>query len=129
MLKSPAHLLISWVFFIGIGMVFGYSYFFYPSNHPISCFMKEKTGETCPSCGISRSFSPYTHLEFKKAMELNKYSFRIFLFFILQFMLRLFFIFLYKFKLKKPTALILKSDVIVSISSFLFAFLPLVINY
>jgi hypothetical protein len=59
------------------------------ANHPIPCFITVITGHTCPGCGLSRSFSAIIRLQFNKAYELNKEGPGIFLFFLIQLMLRL----------------------------------------
>jgi hypothetical protein len=53
----------------------------------------------------------------------------VFLFFVLQFCMRLFVIAHYFIMHKKLSAVVAKSDVLISISLFLLAFLPLLINY
>jgi len=125
MRKAPAYVTISMVFFILIGVGFAYSYFFYPNDHPIECAIKAKTGKDCPSCGFSRSFSNYTHFKFEEGRSFNILSWPVFLFFCFQFFLRAG-ILIYFFKTKRSvTNRIIIADLIISISFFLFAFLPL----
>lgn len=125
MLKTPSYLIISWVFFILIGMAFGYSYLFYPNKHPVNCILKEKTGKDCPSCGFSRSFSHYTHLEFKEGIASNPLSLPVFIYFLLQFLFRFLLILNYRVRFFELHSKFIKTDIIISISGFLFAFLPL----
>jgi len=125
MFRAPAHVIISWVFFILIGIVFIYSYFFYPDSHPIDCFIKSRTGKDCASCGFSRAFSYYTHFKISEGKIFNPLSWYVFLFLILQFTIRLFVVLYYCFKRKSLRNSIVKTDIIISICSFLFAFLPL----
>ena len=129
MRKAPAYVIISGVFFILIGMGFAYSYFFYPNDHPVDCIVKLYTGKDCPTCGFSRAFSYYTHLQFKEAKSYNPLSFNVFLFFLIQLALR-FLVLLYFFTGRKiiPPILI-KIDVIISISLFLLAFLPIILKF
>lgn len=128
MLKTPSYLFISWVFFILIGMVFGYSYLFYPDKHPVQCIIKERTGKDCPSCGFSRSFSHYTHFEFQKGRQSNSLSLPVFIYFLLQFLFRLILIINYRIRVFELSSKFIKTDIVISISGFLFAFLPLLFN-
>ncbi|MCE3227121.1 MAG: hypothetical protein K0S32_1672 [Bacteroidetes bacterium] len=123
--RTPAHVTISWVFLILIGIAFGYSYFFYPNSHPIPCMIKEYTGKDCATCGFSRSFSNFVHFQFAEGKSYNTLAFPVFLFFVLQFFLRLAIVIHYRTTKKELGPLIIKSDVIISISGFLLAFLPI----
>jgi hypothetical protein len=127
MSSSPAHVTISWVFFILIGMVLCYSYFFYPNSHPIDCLIKARTGHDCPSCGFSRAFSYFSHLQFEEGMKFNSRAYSAFIFLLAQFLFRFIVIISYFLSKKQFSSLLVKCDVIVSISGFLFAFLPLLI--
>jgi hypothetical protein len=88
-----------------------------------------RTGHDCPSCGFSRAFSYFTHLHFYEGKQYNRFAWHVFLFFVLQFWMRLFVTVHYFITRKKLSAAVVKSDVIISISLFLLAFLPLLINY
>ncbi|MBI2720607.1 MAG: DUF2752 domain-containing protein [Bacteroidetes bacterium] len=125
MSKTPAYVIISWVFLILIGVVLGYSYFFYPAVHPINCAIKQFTGKECSTCGFSRAFSHYSHFQFDEGKKFNPASWHVFLFFILQFVLRTLLIAHYTFVSKKINSLLIKTDVHISICTFLLAFLPL----
>lgn len=129
MSKAPAYVIISLVFFILIGVGFVYSYFFYPNNHPLDCIVKNYTGKDCPTCGFSRSFSCYSHLEFMQGRTHNSLSWSVFLFFAIQFLLRGFVFIKYlsqRFVFKRWFVV---SDVIISISLFLLAFLPIILKF
>lgn len=129
MRKAPAYVIISLVFFIVIGVGFAYSYFFYPNDHPLDCAVKEATGKDCPSCGFSRAFSNYTHFKFTEGRSFNALSWPVFLFFLLQFFLRGGIVF-YFFKTKRqPSSQFILTELIISISFFLFAFLPLLLKF
>ena len=128
MFKAPAYVIISCVFIIFIGMVFGYSYFFYPNSHPIDCSIKSRTGKDCPSCGISRSFSAFSHLKMDEGKSYNNNAFRIFVFFLCQLFIRVSIAAYYFFTRKSISNALIKLDVFISISGFLFAFLPLIIH-
>lgn len=123
--KTPAHVIISWVFLILIGIVFGYSYFFYPNSHPIGCIVKSYTGRDCATCGFSRAFSCYAHFRFSEGKLYNPYSWPVFLFFVFQFLVRVFVVGKYAATKKPFSVFFLRLDVVISISSFLLAFLPI----
>ena len=107
-----------------IGVVFCYSYFFYPNNQPITCFYKLKTGLNCNSCGFSRAFSAYLHLEFKNGIAYNPKSWYCFLFILSQFVLRITYIILpiYHVSISKPYIAI---ETTLTILFFLLSFGPL----
>lgn len=86
--KNNAYFLVNFIFVLIIGVVFCYSYFFYPNNQPIVCQIKELTGKDCPSCGLSRAFSAFTHFEWSNGKAYNPNAFGVFIFFVTQFILR-----------------------------------------
>jgi predicted transcriptional regulator len=61
------------------------------SNHPVPSSYKIITGQESSSTGLSRSFSSIVRFQFKKANEYNPWGIRIFLFFLIQLFLRIFF--------------------------------------
>lgn len=126
MLKAPAHVIVSLVFFIGIGMGFAYSYFFYPDDHPVDCMVKQITGKDCPSCGFTRSFSLYTRAQFTTGRVLNPLSWKVFLFFAFQFILRFAVVTHYLTVRKNLSNKVVIADAIISILLFLLAFLPVI---
>lgn len=127
MFKTPTHVLISWVFLILIGIVFGYSYFFYPNSHPIACYIKEATGKNCATCGFSRAFSLYTHFHIGEGMRINPLSWPVFMFMLLQFFIRTAVVSYYGFYRKTFSGTSLKIDIFISVSGFIFAFLPILL--
>ena len=58
-------------------------------NYPVHCVHEQLTGMSCPSCGMSRSFSCIVRGELKEAIEWNTYGPRVFLFFVFQLLLRI----------------------------------------
>ncbi len=128
MRQAPAYIIISLIFFILIGMGFAYSYFFYPNYHPIDCLFKSYTGRACPTCGFSRSFSYFTHAQWEQAIQFNSHALPVFLFFTYQFILRMGIVFFYFTARKIISTSFIKMDMIISISLFLLAFLPLILN-
>lgn len=129
MRKMPAYVIVSWVFFILIGIGFAYSYFFYPNAHPVDCMVKSYTGKDCPSCGFSRAFSHYTHFQFKEGRSFNALSYPVFLFFLGQFFLRMLVLSFYLFSDRQINRTAIKIDAAISILWFLLAFLPVVLNF
>jgi len=127
--KAPGYVIISLVFFILIGVGLAYSYFFYPNSHPIECAIKAHTGKDCPTCGFSRSFSNYTHFQFSQGKNYNALSLPVFLFFLIQFLIRgaVAFYFLLTRKLIRQN--LIKIDILISISLFLLAFLPIILKF
>lgn len=128
MFKAPSYVIISAIFFIIIGVVFAYSYFFYPNNHPLTCVYKMYTSRDCPACGFSRAFSYYTHFKFEAGKMFNKQSWPVFLFFCSQFFLRAAIIIYFIRTHKMPTQNFIKTELVISISGFLLAFLPLILT-
>ncbi|MBA2610630.1 MAG: DUF2752 domain-containing protein [Bacteroidetes bacterium] len=128
MSKAPPYVTISLVFFILIGVGFTYSYFFYPNRHPVDCAIKAVTGKDCPSCGFSRAFGNYTHLQFSEGKKFNTLSWHFFLFFLFQFFLRGAIILIYFIKPQLIRPRYVKTEVLVSILLFLFATLPILLT-
>ncbi|MBI3520973.1 MAG: DUF2752 domain-containing protein [Bacteroidetes bacterium] len=87
--KNNAYSIVNFIFVVLIGIALGYSYFFYPNNHPIGCIVKSMTGKSCSTCGFSRAFSAFTHFQFAEGKVFNKYAFGCFLFLVSQFFFRL----------------------------------------
>jgi hypothetical protein len=115
------YLLINTVFFIFLSLIFIYSLVFSNSGvYPIKSACSQFP-ELCISKGLSRAFSQILSGNFEKAMSLNPYSIRIFIFFGLQLLLRLFFSILYlKFLLKR----IIMIDIFISVLLFIYEFTP-----
>jgi len=59
------------------------------NNHPIPSIYTGITEEESPSAGLSRAFSEIVRFNFKSAREYNPYGIRIFLFFAVQFFMRI----------------------------------------
>jgi hypothetical protein len=74
-----------------------YSGIFSPEtdNYPVACIHEKLTGEQCASCGLSHGFSLILRGRISEANQWNLYSIRVFLFFALQFIMRITFSFLY----------------------------------
>jgi hypothetical protein len=105
----------------------GYSAFFSPDkgNYPIICVHEKLTGEPCPSCGMSHSFSLILQGRIDEAVAWNQYSIRVFLFFFLQLFLRgLLSVRYLKEQTLQMRNSIVFTDIIVTVAMFLLAFTP-----
>ena len=104
-------------------MIFIYSGLFSAEkdNHPIPSFYEELSGETSVSSGLSRSFSEIVRGRFKSAREYNPYGIPVFIFFLVQFFLRLS-ISLMIYKKYITEGRLVLSDAAFSICLFLFCF-------
>ncbi len=72
-------------------MIFIYSGIFSAekNNHPIKSACEIFTGHPCKSTGLSRSFSEIVRFDFESAKAYNSYGLRVFLFFLIQLLLRI----------------------------------------
>lgn len=117
---------INIIFIFVILLVITYSVVFTPenNNYPIQSACKVKP---CKSTGLSRAFSKIVRFDFKKALEYNKYSLQVFSFFLIQFFLRIFTIFiLHKRILKDKFVMIF--DIGISVILYLFTFKGLIFS-
>jgi hypothetical protein len=125
--KSNAYFTVNLIFVLLIGIALGYSYFFYPNNHPIGCLVKNMTAKECSACGFSRAFSAFTHFEFTLGNTYNKNALTCYLFFMFQFVLRLYLVGITFFKMAVIPLKYVYTELIVTILFFLIAFLPLIL--
>lgn len=105
----------------------GYSAFFSPDlgNYPVVCVHEKLTGDPCPSCGLSHSFSLILSGRFDEAIAWNSYSVRVFLFFFLQLLMRgVFAIFYIRASDTRSRNAIVTTDIVITITMFLAAFVP-----
>ncbi|HPT11537.1 MAG TPA: DUF2752 domain-containing protein [Bacteroidales bacterium] len=72
-------------------LIMGYSVYYSPdkNDYPVVCFHEKITGQPCPSCGLSHAFSLIVRGRFDEAIMWNQYSVRVFIFFLVQFIIRL----------------------------------------
>lgn len=80
------------VIFAGvILLIMGYSAFYSPdaNSYPVVCIHEKLTGEPCPSCGLSHAFSLIIRGRVDEALQMNSASLRVFLFFVLQLIMRI----------------------------------------
>jgi len=97
-------------------------------NHPIPSFYEELTGQPSPSRGLSRSFSEIVRGRFNSAREFNQYGISIFMFFFIQFFIRLSISFIL-FKKYIPSGTIVIIDVVISVCLFLLCFRGLILVF
>jgi Protein of unknown function (DUF2752) len=126
-MRLPAYILVSGLIFLMLCAGFIYSVGFYPNQHPIPCLIKTYTGKDCPSCGFSKAFSQYSHLQIEEGRNINERSFPVLLFFLFQFSIRSAVLLRFFTTHKIISSQLIKIDLIISISFFLLAFLPLLI--
>jgi len=129
MQKMPAYVIVSLVFFILTGVGFAYSCFFYPFDHPMECLLRAYTGRNCPTCGFSRAFSYYTHFKLSEGMAFNPLSLRVFLFFAIQLFWRGGIVAWYFITKRSVSVTFMRVEIIISISLFLLAFLPVLTSF
>ena len=58
-------------------------------NYPVQCLHETLSGQPCPSCGLSRSFSYIIRGKLEEASLSNVYGIRVFLFLVAQLIMRL----------------------------------------
>lgn len=110
--------------------VFIYSGFFaYTNRQPvIPSFHTLTTGEVTISTGLSRSFCAIMELDFKKARSLNFYGPQLFIFFLIQLLLRFFFNAVIRkdyYNLEQVYLI----DIVISTGMFLLFFEPFIKNF
>ena len=90
---KAAYRTINLIFAALIGMMFLYAGVFSAGGrrYPVPSFYELATGEISPSSGLSRSFSETVRLNFRKAEAYHPHGIRLFLFFFVQFFLRMLF--------------------------------------
>jgi hypothetical protein len=128
-LRNEPYLIINIFLSAVIFLIIVYSGIFSPEkdNYPVVCLHEKLTGEPCVSCGLSHSFSLIVRGRINEAYQWNLYGMRVFLFFISQFILRVFFSVLY---LKNPHTRnqLIVYDCIGSGIIFLLSFWPFIVN-
>jgi len=90
-------------------------------NHPVKCIYEEILGRPCPTCGLSNSFSEIVRGNFEKARLYNENGIPVFLFFLLQFILRIITSLIYQKKII-PVKVLVFTDVSISVILFLTTF-------
>jgi len=95
--RSSPYAIINGIFLVILLTIFFYSALFSAvrNNYPIPGQQEILRGKQEISSGLSRSFSELMRGRIDSAREYNEHGPRIFLFFLLQFFMRLFFLFLF----------------------------------
>ncbi len=108
-----------------IFMIFIYAALFSPekNNYPVTCIHEQLTGEPCVSCGLSHSFSLTIRMRFGEAQTWNPYGLRVFMFFLIQMVMRITLPIAYlKFQGLRKQLIIF--DAVISSIMFFFSFYP-----
>ncbi|MBA4321446.1 MAG: hypothetical protein C0408_01380 [Odoribacter sp.] len=124
-IKNKPYIKINIVFAGIILLIIAYSGIFSPAknNYPVTCIHQELTGLSCFSCGLSHSFSLIVRGKVGEAYQWNIYGMRIFLFFVSQLLMRVFFSVRY-LKNEKTRNWLIYYDIAGSILIFTIAFYP-----
>ena len=112
-----------------ISMIWIYSGIFSSNNdnYPVKCIHYQMTGEKCETCGLSHSFSSIIRGNFSNARQLSKYGIPIFLFFMIQFIIRITTTLLI-FKFPDWQKRIAYADIIISVILYIFCFKNLILS-
>jgi hypothetical protein len=94
-MTNRSYLWINIISAVAILVIFLYSLIFPVgyNDYPVVCIHRSHTGVKCPSCGLSHSFSALMHGDFQSANEYNPNGLLVFLFFLIQLLLRISFSF------------------------------------
>jgi hypothetical protein len=128
-LKNEPYLIINLILAGVILLIMAYSGIFSPdkNDYPVVCIHEKLTGEPCTSCGLSHSFSLILRGRIDEAWKWNENGMRVFLFFVSQFFLRIFFS---RFYVKFPDSRkqLILFDITGSSLIFLIAFIPFIVS-
>jgi hypothetical protein len=127
-LLNEPYLVINLVFAGIIVLIMLYSVIFSPEkdNYPVPCIHEKITGEQCPSCGISHSLSLIIRGRMEEAYEWNNNGMRVFIFFLAQLLMRIFFSRSYLINPESRSQLLIM-DITGSSILFLITFMPFMI--
>jgi len=122
-------IIINGIFLVVLLGIFSYSAIFSAAhnNYPVPSSLEILKESKDISTGLSRSFSELMRGRIGSAREYNEHGPRIFLFFLLQFFMRPFFLFLYIRSQKKIIVIFL--DAGASIVLFLITFWPFICRF
>jgi hypothetical protein len=114
-----------------IAAIFIYSSIFSPetNNYPVKCVHEIATGKPCPSCGLSHSFSYIMRGDLKSASEWNSNSIAVFLFFLLQLVMRISFAVAVKRNPSLASPPQIRLDIVLSLAVFILAFYKFILYY
>jgi Protein of unknown function (DUF2752). len=126
-MTKQSYLLINWIFAGIILAIFGYSGLYSPNEnkHPIPCIHEELLGSKCPTCGMSRGFSAIVRGRIKDAVDYQKNSIPVFLFFFIQLIFRVTSLLLL-LKSRISLKIITNTDITLSLLLFILTFKNLI---
>ena len=106
--------------------IFIYSAIFSPdkSNYPFQSESRQFLDQDSQSTGLSRSFSSIVRFNFADARKYNAFGIQIFMFFIIQLFLRIFFLLTYARLKNLGMNIVITIDSIISGSLFILFFMP-----
>jgi hypothetical protein len=124
-IKLSPYLKINIVFAGVIMLIIAYSGIFSPdkNNYPVVCIHEKLTGLPCFSCGLSHSFSLIMRGRITEAHQWNIYGLRVFLFFVSQLFMRIWFSVLWV-RNRGYAQQIINYDIAGSVIIFVIAFFP-----
>jgi len=117
-MSNKEYSLLNVLFVALLFCLFVVSFFYDVDNNFITCQVLEATGKECKSCGLTRDFVSFTHLDFKS--PINDQSIFVFIWFVLQFLIRIVLVFL----TSRMNDKVMKYDLIISLLSGIIVFLP-----
>jgi len=120
------YLTVNTVLTLAIILIFLYSLIFHGDNgnYPIPSFSRSLTGEDTISTGLSRSFSELVRFNFSAAAGYNPYGLRIWLFFVVELVMRLFVSMLLALRPIQRINLLIIIDATQAIILFIISFWP-----
>ena len=128
-IKNEPYLILNIVLAGVILLIMLYSGVFSPEkdNYPVICIHEKLTCETCSSCGLSHSFSLILRGRIDEAYQWNRNGMRVFIFFVSQLFMRIFFS---GFYIKNPDSRrqLILLDITGTILIFLIAFMPFIVS-
>ncbi|MFH2141664.1 MAG: DUF2752 domain-containing protein [Bacteroidota bacterium] len=127
---SKPYIIINFAFAGIIILIMLYSGIFSADSedHPIECIHYKISGEKCETCGISRGFSEIVRFRFEEALEFNRNSILLFLFFSIQFIMRIVVSVIYLKRVINHVILVV-ADASISIILFVITFKNLLFNF
>ncbi len=126
-MNSPVrkYLILNIIFSLIILFIIIYSFIYSGSSHPVPALLSDITGIIPPSKGLSSSFSEIVRGNLYEARLYNPYGIQIFLFFLIQLLLRA----LTSMAIKMnwvQVSIVLIIDIVVSVFLFIISFAPLI---
>lgn len=125
------YVIINWTFAAICVLIFLYAALHDPekSNYPLHSSYEVITNENSISTGLSRSFSALVRFRIAAADDYNPYGLRIFLFFVIQFFLRITILMLIQGRIIKARRSLIMVDSLQSVALFLICFGPFLVYW